>query len=613
MSAVSSVAAADVMTFAPVARKVQAHVALRRWFEVLRMTVVPASLVIVLLALSAAQRMSIAAWLGLLLWLVGALLYSWFRRPSEYSALALWDEATGRREAFASAWWFEQRGEESEMARKHIEMQRAVLPHALPALRRDLPLRPNRWLALPLVLAVIGSTISAIIAPEKEEWVVDKEMSGRAAAVAKKLAQTEWEKKHLAGLQEDERKQLEELKQQMRKTAEELAAAAGKDARSVLAELERRAREAEKLAGEMEGRGESWASEKLIEALRQQTDTADLGDAVAAKNTATAAAAAAALARGLQSPQLAPETKERMTESLKEARQQSEPEDRQRMVGQNVLAAADRMQAGEVSAAASEFQKLADKLRNLSLREQARDELRQLAQQLRDSASDITGGDKNGASMQQMNALGNQGQGGSSAPQVPQQTTPQQMLTPPGMGQSGAPGSMTQSQGRGQGQAQQMMMSMGQSPAQQQGQQGNGQPVLMAPVPGGGKTDGKKPTLLMPQEKSEGNAAGDLLALPGSGLAPGVGKAPLNNAPTQAQTVGNQSVVQAQQNGEGQSSVRAVEGGAHAEQAARQGTATALETIEAEEAALDESTLPPARREQVRRYFNELRRRFEGK
>lgn len=439
MSAVSSAAAVDVMTFAPVARKVQVHVALRRWFEVLRMTVVPASLGIALLALSVAQRTPIAPWLGLLLWLVGALIYSWFRRPNAYSALALWDEAAGRREAFASAWWFEQRGEEGELARKHIEKQRAMLPHALPTLRRDLPLRPDRWLALPLVLAVMGSTISAITAPEKEEWVVDKEMSGRAAEVAKKLAQTEWEKKHLAGLQEDERKRLEELKQQMSKTAEELATAAGKDARSVLAELERRAREAEKLAGEMEGRSESWASEKLTEALRQQADTADLGDAVAAKNTATAAAAATALARGLQVPQLASETKERMTESLKEARQQSEPEDRQRLVGQNVLAAADRMQAGEVSAAASEFQKLADKLRNLTLREKARDELRQLAQQLRNSASDITGGDKNGASMQQMNALGNQGQGTSSAPQVPQQSTPQQMLTPPGMGQSGAP------------------------------------------------------------------------------------------------------------------------------------------------------------------------------
>lgn len=606
MKSVSSAAAADIMTFAPVARKVRAHVVLCRWLTVLRQTLLPASLVLVLSALSVARGGAITPWLGLLLWLVGTLAYSWHRRPSEYSALALWDEVTGRREAFASAWWFEQRGEKGQQVRDHIEKQRAVLPQALPTLRRDLPLRPDRWLALPLVLTVIGSMIGVVAVPHKEAWTMDKEMSGRAAEVAKKLAQTDWEKKKMAGLQEDERKQLEDLKQQMHKTAEDLTATTGKDARSVLAELERRAREAEKLAEEMEGRGETWASEKLIEALRQQTDTADLGDAVAAKNIAAAATAAAALARGLQAPQLAPEVKERMTESLKEARRQSESQDRQRMVGQNVLAAADRMQAGEVPAAAAEFQKLADKLRNLSLREQAQDELRQLAQQLRDSASDITDGNKNGTSMQQMNAMGSQGQGAPSTPQVPQQS-----LTPPGMGQSGA-GNQMQTQGRGgQGQSQQMM-TMGQSPAQQ-GQSAGGPPVLLAPVPGGAKSDGKKPSVLMPKEGDPGEPAGELLALTGSGLPPGVGKAPLNNTPTNAQTVGNQSVVHAQQSGEGQSSVRTVEGTTHAEQSTRQERATALETIAAEEAALDEASLPPARREQVRRYFNELRRRFEGK
>ena len=35
--------------------------------------------------------------------------------------------------------------------------------------------------------------------------------------------------------------------------------------------------------------------------------------------------------------------------------------------------------------------------------------------------------------------------------------------------------------------------------------------------------------------------------------------------------------------------------------------------VRQEEAALNDSALPPARREQVRRYFNELRKRFEPK
>jgi hypothetical protein len=100
------------------------------------------------------------------------------------------------------------------------------------------------------------------------------------------------------------------------------------------------------------------------------------------------------------------------------------------------------------------------------------------------------------------------------------------------------------------------------------------------------------------------------VAQPGGPKA-GVGKADLNNTPTEKQDTQKQDVVQAQQNAEGQSTVRSVEGGARAENAARAATQTTLEAIQAEEAALDESALPPARREQVRRYFNELRKRFE--
>jgi hypothetical protein len=37
----------------------------------------------------------------------------------------------------------------------------------------------------------------------------------------------------------------------------------------------------------------------------------------------------------------------------------------------------------------------------------------------------------------------------------------------------------------------------------------------------------------------------------------------------------------------------------------------AVETIHEQEAALDDAALPPSRREQVRRYFQELRKRFE--
>jgi hypothetical protein len=540
-----------------------------------------------------------------------------------FSALALWDQAAGRREAFASAWWFEQHAEEGAAARAHIDAQRTVLAQAWPAtLKQDLPLRPDRWLAVPLLIALLGSFISIVTAPPSTAVEMDPEMTRKAATEAKKLAQTDWEKKKLAGLKDEEAKQVEDLKQKLQKTAADLAKAEGKDARDVLAELERRARDAEKLAEELGSGKEPWASEKLIEAMRQHGDTADLGDAAAAKNAQAAAQAAATLATQLKSPQLTAEVKERMNETLKDVQQQSDQEDRKRTLGQNVLAAGDQMQQGKPAGAGEEFQKLADKLRDQALREQSRQELQQLAQQLRDSGSSIAGQQEstNGA-MQQMSQAGQEGssqqqgqQGQQSAPQTGQAQNAQQMLNPPGMGQSGQQNQMQQPQG-GQGQ-QQPMMSMGQGQegqAGKQGQPGDGQPMLLAPVPGGAKADDKAPVVIIPGESAPADPNGPIFTLPGSGLPPGNGKADLNNTPTTKQNTENQSVVRAQQNSEGQSTVRSVEGGVRNEQSTRTATQTALEAIQAEEAALDESALPPSRREQVRRYFNELRKRFEGK
>lgn len=609
---------ATASSFAPVAQRVQVWVVLRRWLGVLRMTLLPASLVLVLLVLTALRGSGAALtpWLGLILWLAGTLVYAWWRRPGEFSALALWDQAAGRREAFASAWWFEQRSEDSDAARAHMAAQREVLTQALPALRKDLPLKPDRWLVVPLLIAILGSLISMVTAPPSEVVVMDEEMTRKATEEAQKLAQTDWEKKKLAGLKEEETKQVEDLKQKLQQTAADLANAGGKDARDVLAELERRARDAEKLADELDNGKEAWASEKLIDALRKHADTADLGDSVAAKNAKASAKAAETLASQLKSPQLGAEAKERMNETLKDVQQQADKADRQRTVGQNVLAAGDQMQQGRPAGAGEEFQKLADKLRDLALREQSRNELQQLAQQLRDVGSNIAGqNESSSGAMQQMSQVGQNGPQGQqgSTPQVGQAQSSPQGLNPPGMGQSGQQNQMQQPQGgQGQGQ-QQQLLTMGQGQPGQQGQPSNGQPMLLAPVPGGAKPDEKTPMIIMPGDQNPGDPNAPLLAIPGSGLQPGVGKADLNNTPTQKQSSGSQSVVQAQQNNEGQSTVRSVEGGARTEQSARTATQTALDAIQAEEAALDEAALPPARREQVRRYFNELRKRFETK
>lgn len=626
MSETATASAPMTPSFAPVAQRVQVWVVLRRWLAVLRMTLVPASLCMVLLVLAGLRGAGFAfsPWLGLLLWVAGCLGYVWWRRPGEFSALALWDEAAGRREAFASAWWFEQRAEEGAEARAHIAAQRAVLGQAWPAaLRRDLPLRPDRWLVLPVVIALLGSGVSAVLAPVSDEVPMDAEMTRKAAEEARRLAQTEWEKKKLAGLKEDEEKKMEELKQKLQQTVAELAQAEGKDARSVLAELERRARDAEKLAEEM-GRGqEDWASEKLVEELRKHADTADLGDAVAAHKAQMAAQAAQALAEQLKSPQLTAEAKARMGETLKDAQREADAEDRKRTVGQGVLSAADEMQQGRPAGAGKEFEKLAEKLRELGMREQAQKELQQLAQQLRESGSKIAGQQEGeSGAMQQMSQAGQQGDGGSdqqgqqNTPQVGQAQQGQQQMNPPGMGQSGQQNQMMQQQPQGGAGSQQQQIQMGQAQqgqAGKEGQPGDGQPMLLAPIPGGANPGDKPPTMIIESEGAPQDPQGPMLTMPGSGLNAGQGKADLNNTPTERTKTDQQSVVRAQQGSEGQSTVRSVQGGARKEDAARGATQTALEAIQAEEAALDEAALPPARREQVRRYFNELRKRFEGK
>jgi hypothetical protein len=95
------------------------------------------------------------------------------------------------------------------------------------------------------------------------------------------------------------------------------------------------------------------------------------------------------------------------------------------------------------------------------------------------------------------------------------------------------------------------------------------------------------------------------------GLQAGSGTTPMGNSPTAQTKAGQQATVDAQRNAEGTSTVRSVEGQARAEAASRGPQATALEAIAAEENALDDQALPPARREQIRRYFTELRKRFE--
>jgi hypothetical protein len=243
------------LTFAAVAPRVLWRVTLRRWIALLGQTgwMAAGSLVVVLLA-GWFLFGTLTPWLPMvlvMLWMIGTLIASYLTRPTPFSALALWDQAAGRREAFANAWWFEQEAELTAAQSEHIAVQRPLLDEALPTLNAALPIRPARTVWVAPVIALLAFALPAVFGTRVVREIVNQDMLKTAQDEGRKLAQKDWEKKNLAGLTEQEKKDLEKLKDNVQKTAKELENSAGKDAREVLSELEKRAREAEKLASQL--------------------------------------------------------------------------------------------------------------------------------------------------------------------------------------------------------------------------------------------------------------------------------------------------------------------------------------------------------------------------
>jgi hypothetical protein len=378
----------------------------------------------------------------------------------------------------------------------------------------------------------------------------------------------------------------------------------------VLGDLERRAREAERMASKLGAGDAAWASEQMIAEMRKHVDTAELGDAAASRNAQSTGARAQDLAEKLKDPKLANEVRDRMSETLRDISKQAQAEDKERTVGQHVLGAEKDLAQSLPKEAGQEFQQLADKMRLLAQREKAREELEKLAQQLRDSAGNIAGQGSQGMQQlagskeQQPSQQGQQGQGQQQmmTMQNAQQSQPMQM---PGMSQG------QQGQGQSQQGNAQQMQAFTPGPNDGKGQQlavappdakpdgkneKNDQPKLFAPIPG--MPNGTPDAVIIMPGASSGNQAGN-------------GVAKMDNKATQQSKATQQGVVNAQRNAEGASAVRSIDGQARNEQTTRNTQAAAISAIVAEENALDDSALPPARREQVRRYFNELRKRFE--
>jgi hypothetical protein len=106
-----------------------------------------------------------------------------------------------------------------------------------------------------------------------------------------------------------------------------------------------------------------------------------------------------------------------------------------------------------------------------------------------------------------------------------------------------------------------------------------------------------------------GGASG---VVPFAGARPGAGTADLNAAATQSAEAKQSATVNATAGQDGSSSTRKIEGQSTSEATAAQPiNEQPLQQVQREEAALDDLPLPANRLEHVRRYFIELRKRFE--
>jgi hypothetical protein len=294
-----------------------------------------------------------------------------------------------------------------------------------------------------------------------------------------------------------------------------------------------------------------------------------------------------------------------MEETLKKAMDKANEKDKETFVGKELEEALRRLQKDKPKDAAKNFENIKENALQKEQRELARDQLKELARQLRQAGQKIFGQNQqgqiqqlgqmqqaqglrqlNGQNAQNMNLPMPNGQFGPFNPNAPMAQGPmaqgqQQGMAPvpgqrPGNGQSQAV-----AQGQGQGQGQTPVPGLGQGQGQGNGN-GQGAPVPGQPGPGAGQ----------------------------GGLRAGNGSAGYANNPTQAQAASKDDTVQGQVNAQGESMVRQIDPSSHQEDAQRQRQQAIAKILRTEEEALANEPLPASRRKQVLQYLTTLRRQL---
>lgn len=603
-----------VGAFAGAARAAQARLVRARWLDLLGRSAPPVFATAVAAqaacGLAGVRACDLAGAVAVVLvWAAVCALWARARRPSPEAALALWDERAGRNEEFLSAYCFEEAAHRrasdfGDGERLHLERACAELrDERLGKLSGDLPVAVahRAWIA-PLVFVVFVAS-GALQRPVPAEDVrVRDDAADHAREEGQALAEETKVLDPLSGITPEEREKVEKLRSTLDATAEKLKKLSDETPREVLEQLERRAREAEKLAESLgDGEGEI-LSAALVAELERHADTADLAAGFRAKDLGKIAREAEKIAERLRGD-ISIEERKRLEDALSRALRAATARDARSLSGRSLAEAHQKLRQKRLSEAADRFSKIAKHFARARQRRQARRQLQRLADRLRSAGQRIFGPNKGGPRRLRQSRY-------SARPSLGRRKVLPVGSLPRGSRMGIGPlGQVRPGSGRPPG-------SPGYGPVPGSAPQAGAQPGMgNVPVPGGGAGQAPVPGMGAGQP----GAGMGQTPVPGApsagamqgGLQAGHGSAPYGSTRTKAMKAAATGTVNAQAGAHGESSVRRIDAGSHSEDAGRESRQIAMQAIQDEEDALDAEPLPLSRREQVLRYFTGLRRHIE--
>ncbi len=593
-------------TFERAGRTTARRVALAGWLDLLGRTgpvVFPcaAAAVVALRLRSAGVCGAAEGALLVLLWGGATALWAWLRRPDSEGALAFWDRRAGRKEMFLSAYCFERERTPTLGQRLHLSRAYLRLKEETVSLPKHIPLRLRHiaWL-LPVAFLVFCASGLLVRSPSADSIPVDPGSACRAKKAGLLVADLAKELAASGELSEEERKELEDLKKSLDESARKMQNLEEETPRDVLKELERKAREAEKLAESLGADASSSLSSDVISELERHADTAAMASALRAKKLENIANEADKLAEKLERKDLTIDEQERMKEALKRALKQATDKDKESFLGTQLKRTLQQLQKKQPKNAARQLSKISKRMRRTLQRMNTKRQLQRLAGNLRSQGQKIFGRNQRGVTRLgqlqgvKLQKLGKAGSGQGKA-------LPLGQIFGIRKGSQAPPGSRAP---KG--------YILGQNPPP-------GSPRVAIPVPGtggipmpgtGGMPGGAGGTPV--PGSSPGGTPGAPSPTAGTGgYQAGHGSAPYSQNPTKPHEATSTGVVAPAPTGDGASEIRFVPGSEHTEAAARSAQELAMDFIRAEEEALSEEPLPLSRRQQILRYFTALRRRIE--